>query len=39
VPEIIKTMKAEIQTGDSRLQVRNVTTLLGVIKCTAEMKE
>jgi hypothetical protein len=39
VLEIRKTMKTEIQTGDSRLQVRSVTILLGVMNCAAEMKE
>jgi hypothetical protein len=39
VLEIRRILKAEIKTGDSRLQVKSVTTLLVVMKCAAEMKE
>jgi hypothetical protein len=33
--QIRKTMKAEIRTGDSRLQVKSVIILVGVPKCVA----
>jgi len=39
VLEIGRIMKAEIKTGDSRLQVKCVTILLVGMKCAAEMKE